>query len=98
MGEAVGSARSRGWVVGSEHAEGVAVEVGHHDPPDVTLADVDANRPQRLEAFDLALWSTPSGGATSKWIRSLPSFGISGGPLQVIFGRRRRARIAVSWS
>jgi len=46
-----------GW----QHTELIAIGVGHHHPPDLALADVDASRPEGDETVDLRLLITVDG-------------------------------------
>ena len=39
----------------AQHTELVAIRIGHHDPADLALADVDAGRPEGDEPVDLRL-------------------------------------------
>ena len=82
-----------------QDAELVAVGIGHDDPVDVALADVDPGRAERHETVDLGVLLGLVERRDIEVHRFLPSFGATGGPPQAMIGPvPSGARIAVSSS
>lgn len=69
-----------------DEAELVAVDIGEHDRTEAGVADVEVRGAESEEVIERNLRTGPRGRAMWKWNRSLLDFGLSGGPLHVIFG------------